>query len=811
MKYTLLLILILATTLTNAQQWEQIKSLNNVRKIAIAENGDIWTLTHSGIVHYKGDTPILYDSINTTSILNYAWWINDMEIDHDGNIWIATAQGFGKFDGTEWEGLYQLPRYSYERMNDIEIDKNGSIWFGYSVDYRNGDLGLSKFEGETWENWGTNDGLISNTVNSIATDENNNIWIGTPKGVSMFNGSSFTNYKKGDGLINSSITTVKIDKKGNKWFGSANGLSKFNGDNWTTFTTDDGMISNNIKTIEIHSDSSIYIGTDKGISVFNGESWISYTKADGLQSVNIYSLKENKQGKMLAATDVGLFKFNGTNWTSTLKDSSLISNYIYDIIIDEIDNLWIATNNGISISSNGNWNTYNTQTGFPFVSVYSIIIDNEKNKWISHTNGISKFDGTFWTHYTSEDGLISNNVNTSAIDPNNNNIWIGTEEGLSNFNGSTWVNYTIDNGLVNNNVHAVFFDSENNMWIGTSKGVSKFNGQEWEKFTLSFDYSGFNSIDRGSNYINCIGQDVNGNIWAGTGFGIWAYDGIDWKPIITAGEGERIYGGIVDDIEKDDYNNMWFGSQMYLTVMVFNGVEWKQYSFDEGLPDHNIHCIFIDEEDRKWFGTFGGGISILNEKLIPPAVNLSKDSLKVFSDEVSSDTLSLTTFAAWNISCDEDWVNFIEYDGDRDAESEKSSNTFLSNELNGEGNSAIIVNTDENPTSNERTATITISAYGEIIKTIPLTQAGKTTAVYEISEKEIKVYPNPVKDVLYIQTQTDFSKLLYEIRSIDGKLMYSSRQQNRFHEIDMNSFSKGTYLLRIVGNSNTRNLKIVKQ
>jgi hypothetical protein len=153
----------------------------------------------------------------------------------------------------------------------------------------------------------------------------------------------------------------------------------------------------------------------------------------------------------------------------------------------------------------------------------------------------------------------------------------------------------------------------------------------------------------------------------------------------------------------------------------------------------------------------------------------------------------------------------MEYDGDSVSTSEKSSNSILSKELNGEGNSSVIIFADANPTSNERSATITISAYGEIIKTIPIFQAGKTTAINEITETAIKVYPNPVKNVLYIQAQTDFSPTLFEIYSFDGRLLHSSRQQNKLHEIDMTSFLKGTYLLKIVNSNNIKNLKIVKQ
>jgi ligand-binding sensor domain-containing protein len=227
MKSIFFTLLILSATLTNAQQWEQIKSLNNIRKIAVAENGEIWSTTLSGIIHFNGDIPILYDSINTTSLLN-AFWINDMEFDYDGNIWVATTQGFGKFNGTDWEGLYYPPRLGSANIKDIEIGWDNSVWFGMSA--LNDREGLSKFDGKNWQTWGEADGLVNRNINTVAIDSaDNTIWIGTSRGISVLDGNSFTTYTKDNGLIANDVKVIKIDIYGNKWIGTSNGLSVFDG------------------------------------------------------------------------------------------------------------------------------------------------------------------------------------------------------------------------------------------------------------------------------------------------------------------------------------------------------------------------------------------------------------------------------------------------------------------------------------------------------------------------------------------------------------------------------------------------------
>lgn len=66
--------------------------------------------------------------------------------------------------------------------------------------------------------------------------------------------------------------------------------------------------------------------------------------------------------------------------------------------------------------------------------------------------------------------------------------------------------------------------------------------------------------------------------------------------------------------------------------------------------------------------------------------------------------------------------------------------------------------------------------------------------------KDIKVYPNPVKEVLYIDTYitigSDFS---YRLLDLNGKLLYSSKKKinadQQQHQLEMGLYQTGTYIL----------------
>ncbi len=77
-------------------------------------------------------------------------------------------------------------------------------------------------------------------------------------------------------------------------------------------------------------------------------------------------------------------------------------------------------------------------------------------------------------------------------------------------------------------------------------------------------------------------------------------------------------------------------------------------------------------------------------------------------------------------------------------------------------------------------------------------------AVNDASKNEIRIYPNPVKDLLSVDGISKDEA--YEIFSVDGKLVKSGTLSSK-NSIDINLLPKGVYLLKIA----EKNLKFIKQ
>jgi len=71
--------------------------------------------------------------------------------------------------------------------------------------------------------------------------------------------------------------------------------------------------------------------------------------------------------------------------------------------------------------------------------------------------------------------------------------------------------------------------------------------------------------------------------------------------------------------------------------------------------------------------------------------------------------------------------------------------------------------------------------------------------VDELGSKEVSVYPNPARDVLYIQNVDLGSAKIY---SATGQLMGDYRISDQLNTINVSGFGKGLYIIKIVGDNN---------
>lgn len=86
---------------------------------------------------------------------------------------------------------------------------------------------------------------------------------------------------------------------------------------------------------------------------------------------------------------------------------------------------------------------------------------------------------------------------------------------------------------------------------------------------------------------------------------------------------------------------------------------------------------------------------------------------------------------------------------------------------------------------------------------------GTALSVSDVDKKNAKIYPNPVEDVLHIESKNKISDV--SIYDMSGKLQQHTKVNSEDADIDVSTLIKGTYLIRINDGKSEKTQKIIKK
>ncbi len=308
----------------------------------------------------------------------------------------------------------------------------------------------------------------------------------------------------------------------------------------------------------------------------------NFSTIDGLSQSSVIAIHQDAIGQMWFATRDGLNKYDGSKFyvfRNNPKDTCTISNNdILAIEEDHSKNLWVGTYNGL--------NCYN-----PIKNTFRQYFHDSKNN--------SLCNNTVWT-----------------IKEIKNEIWIGTSKGLSIYNKTTKKFITLFHNsrnqlsLPNNFILSIAATKKGDIWIGTAKGLCKLIRRK----NGVFSFQDFNSPENGEAlYVQTIKEDTAGNLWIGTKIsGIYLYNKTNKKLLSLLAKAKK--NGIDKDIRSIDIDHkgaLWVGSYAGLSVIQPNGTIQKVFNNpDKKTSTGKIKSVFTDKKGSVWIGSYYNGINI---------------------------------------------------------------------------------------------------------------------------------------------------------------------------------------------------------
>lgn len=190
----------------------------------------------------------------------------------DGNTWITTRQGLGRWDGTDWTVFDTDTSDVHDYyLSDVTVDSNGAVWVC-------SDTGVSSFDGTTWDY-----SLQATPVDRLFADDSGNVYACGRSGLTIFDGTSWTPFPAP--LPDGHVHEVAFAHDGTLWIGTGEGLVHWDGATTTTYdTTNSDIPGNNVRSLVVDHDGLLWVAGRSietgtrigGVASFDGTTWDRY-------------------------------------------------------------------------------------------------------------------------------------------------------------------------------------------------------------------------------------------------------------------------------------------------------------------------------------------------------------------------------------------------------------------------------------------------------------------------------------------------------------------------------------------------------
>ena len=576
-------------------------------------------------------------------------FVNHIERDSKGYLWMATQGGLSRFDGKKFKTFTSKEGLPGSDITYSCEDHEGNLWIA-----TNG-YGVSKYNGSEFKTYNSKNGLKHDIVYCIFSDSKKNIWFATYGGITKYDGKNFKTYTKKDGLPTDEFYCVAEDAYGNIWLGSRGfGLIKYDGKKFKTYTTENGLTDNTIFTLYSDRKSQLWIGTvSGGVCIWDGEK-IFKLNIPGAETDFIGAIREDKHNNIWLASDKNLIKYNNGKVTFFKEQNGLSSNNILSLGIDFEGNLWVGTDNGVNFFKNEAFVTFTEKENLSNNKATAVFQDSRGHLLVGTSGGgitvktktetynlnhipqvaftkvLCFFEDTKGRIWVGSDGwdygavileykngqyVFSKYINTidnkkfssvtSILEDKLGNIWIAVYgSGIIVIDkDEKMIHYSDDNKLPSNDIMLLMKDSKENIWINITKaGVIKYDYKEFKSYTKKNGLA--------DNSVYSMTETKDGNIIFGnTENGITVFNGRSFQTYTT---NDGLCSNMAQALICDTKGYIWIGTDKGINKIRLDKSgrieSLKYYNEANGLKGSEINqnAFFIDHEGYLWIGTING-------------------------------------------------------------------------------------------------------------------------------------------------------------------------------------------------------------
>jgi ligand-binding sensor domain-containing protein len=560
-------------------------------------------------------------------------WINDLAVDSQGALWIATLRGAMRYDPVTgiWQTFTSEDGLSDTQVAALALDQAGILYAAARMGWD------SAFDGQHWSTMGTNNvgdilppqalavdpvrlaGLATAwpenpwpdltagldeaiRIHAIALDAEGRPWLATSEGIWERSSGNWVQVTPPGDQVDHQAYAILVDQAGQVWVGLEDGVARFDPQagsaTWESFDLGDGLAGNRVLIIFEAADGSLWFGTANGLSQYDGQSWRSFTTAaNGWPLGDVVDIVQDQAGGLWAATPGALLRFDGQAWAIAAAANLAAGAGSGDLVAGRDGQVWMSVpRGGLLQYEDGIWHQIDARAGVPIDWIIMLASDEENGLWAGSNSDyrLAHFDGQAWEVISAVGDLRLHELSALAAD-GRDGFWAlwGESQVMSHFQAGAWQSFELPSqvGLYNR----FLLTRSGQVWLGTEDYVARWSDGTWDVFDRElFGYSDDQV------HFGALAEDSSGRIWVNTeGYGIAPqdkelrrYDGSGWAEI----ELPRILDFI--DGFAMDAGGFWLDGEG--VVGYYAGGRWRVYAVPAEVAGRNVRHVALDSSGRVW-------------------------------------------------------------------------------------------------------------------------------------------------------------------------------------------------------------------
>ncbi|HKY43761.1 MAG TPA: two-component regulator propeller domain-containing protein, partial [Pyrinomonadaceae bacterium] len=341
------------------------------------------------------------------------------------------------------------------------------------------------------------------------------------------------------------------------------------------------------------------VDPSRELSQYIRDQWGS---AKGFPGGQVYAITQTGDGYLWIGAEKGLVRFDGINFRlfNHANTPLLPVGPVRGFVVDSEGALWIHWGGPRLLRySNGKFEDVSStlERDEPAITAMGRAANGDV-LLSTLVNGTLRYSGGKFVRLV-EPLQLPNFLVISLAESPNGKLWLGTRD-LGLFHATP---ADMGRSLPDQKINCLLPITNDELWIGTDEGVVRWNGAEVTTEGLSASLTKIQALT--------MIKDRDGNVWVGTNNGL-----IRVSPHGAVAFSKRD-SVPVTALFEDREGNLWAGSS--------HGIErlretvFVTYSASEGFPTENTGPVYVDGDNRVWFGPAAGGLYWLRDGRVASA------------------------------------------------------------------------------------------------------------------------------------------------------------------------------------------------